>query len=203
MRMRRAFTKAITALFLVGLIIVNAHAQQGFDGIGTSSDHLLESNFSNPIGRNNEADRPAPNLIVNTTGFNTNFLRCATGPSLEDTFTVSGTELVSNLNVISFGGFEVSLSSGSGYGTSLTLTPTGGTVAATSVYVRFNPSTFTTVNTNVVVSGGGATSVEVPVFGQSVANPSAGPDLNRCDFNPVTMAGNTQPAALNAVWTDV
>ena len=37
-------------------------------------------------------------------------------------------------------GFEISKISGSGYGSSLSLTQSGGTVSSTTIYVRFSPT---------------------------------------------------------------
>lgn len=59
------------------------------------------------------------------------------GPSDVKSFTVSGSNLTTNIS-LSMGGsdYEMSLSSGSGYTTSLTLTPEAGEVASTTIYVR-------------------------------------------------------------------
>ena len=59
------------------------------------------------------------------------------GPSDAQTFTVSGSNLTANITLaLSGSDFEMSLSEGSGYTNSLTLTQTEGAVAETTVYVR-------------------------------------------------------------------
>ena len=59
------------------------------------------------------------------------------GPSAEQTFTVSGSNLTADITLtLSGSDFEMSLSEGSGYTNSLTLTQTAGAVAETTVYVR-------------------------------------------------------------------
>ncbi|MFD2561910.1 T9SS type A sorting domain-containing protein [Aquimarina rubra] len=58
------------------------------------------------------------------------------GPSAEGTFTVSGTNLTADLTVTAPTDFEVSLTSGSGFGSSVVITPSMGTVATTTVYTR-------------------------------------------------------------------
>ena len=58
------------------------------------------------------------------------------GPSAPQSFTVSGVNLTENILLSAPTNYEISTSSGSGYGTSLTITQTGGTVNATTIYVR-------------------------------------------------------------------
>ena len=59
------------------------------------------------------------------------------GPSAAQTFTVSGSNLTADITLALSGtDFEMSLSEGSGYTNSLTLTQTEGAVAETTVYVR-------------------------------------------------------------------
>jgi len=56
--------------------------------------------------------------------------------SAAQSFTVAGSDLTANITVTAPSGYNVSLSSGSGYGSSVSLTPSGGTVSETTVYVR-------------------------------------------------------------------
>lgn len=59
------------------------------------------------------------------------------GPSAESSFDVSGLFLTSNVMVTSAtGNYELSLTSGSGFSSSVSLSPTAGTLATTTVYVR-------------------------------------------------------------------
>lgn len=58
------------------------------------------------------------------------------GPSTEQTFTISGANLTGNISIAAPTNYEISLSSGAGYTTPLTLTPSSGTVSNTTVYVR-------------------------------------------------------------------
>ena len=58
------------------------------------------------------------------------------GPSTAHTVTVSGSNLTANISLTAPANYEISLSSGSGYATSLTLTQSGGSVTNTTVYVR-------------------------------------------------------------------
>jgi hypothetical protein len=67
------------------------------------------------------------------TGFNYEPLN---GPSSEQSFTVSGADLTENIVLNAPTNYEISETSGSGFGSSVTLTQIGGTVAATPIYVR-------------------------------------------------------------------
>ena len=70
-------------------------------------------------------------------------------------FTVSGSSLTGNLTVTPPSGYEVSLSSGSGYTTSLPITASG-TLASTTVYVRLAATTaLGSYYGNITVAGGG------------------------------------------------
>lgn len=59
--------------------------------------------------------------------------------SAEQSYTVSGTNLLGDLTINAPYEFEVSITSGSGFGPSVTLTPMAGTVPTTTIYVRFAP----------------------------------------------------------------
>ncbi len=57
------------------------------------------------------------------------------GPSAEQSFTVEGTDLTADITLTAPTNFQISTSSGSGFGSSLTLTETGGSVTTTTIYV--------------------------------------------------------------------
>jgi hypothetical protein len=89
------------------------------------------------------------------------------GPSTEQTFTVSGANLTANISIAAPTNFEVSLSSGSGYSSPLTLTPSSGTVSSTTIYVRLK-SGLSTGNYNsetITASSTGATNKTVTCSG--------------------------------------
>ncbi|NDP22071.1 MAG: T9SS type A sorting domain-containing protein [Paludibacter sp.] len=77
-------------------------------------------------------------LIITTptslTGFSYIF---GSGPSAQQSFTVSGTYLVGNISITPSTNYEISTTSGNGFqSTPLTLTQSGGTVNSTTIYVR-------------------------------------------------------------------
>ena len=88
-------------------------------------------------------------------------------------FTVSGSNLTGapgNLTVTPPSGFEVSLSSGSGYSTSLSVPYSSSALASTTVYVRLAATTAVgTYSGNITVAGGGATSQNIMTTASTVS----------------------------------
>jgi hypothetical protein len=139
------------------------------------------------------------------------------GPSAEQTFTVSGVNLTSNISIAATTNYEISTTPGAGYTTPITLAHIGGTVASTTIYVRLKAgltagayngevinitSTGATTNTvtcsgtviNPVLSTGTLTS-----FGNVCINTTAGPssftisgtDLTTANVTVAALAGFT------------
>ena len=114
------------------------------------------------------------------------------GPSSEYTFTVSGQDLTSDISLNAPAGYEISATSGSGFGSSLTLTPGGGTVNTTAIYVRLRSglSAGTYDGEIITVSSVGASELTVVLSGV-VENPS--PVMT---VSPTSLSGFTaQPDA--------
>ncbi|RAJ18122.1 T9SS type A sorting domain-containing protein [Olleya aquimaris] len=89
------------------------------------------------------------------------------GPSAEDTFTVSGTNLNADivLNTAS-PDFEISLTTGTGFTNSITLTQTGGSVASTTIYTRLAAGlTANSYTEDITATSTGATTETVNVSG--------------------------------------
>lgn len=108
------------------------------------------------------------------------------GPSAEDSFLVSGINLTQNITVSAPTNFEVSLTSGSGFGASVVLTQSGGTVSPTTVYIRLSTGlSANSYNGDVTASSTGATNQTLAVSG--VVSPAT-PQF--------TISGGT-PAAMN------
>ena len=86
------------------------------------------------------ADELLPGISTSGTlsAVDTTYGTASTSPT---SFNVSATNLTNNLTVTPPAGFEVSLTSGSGYATSLSITPTSGNVPGTVVYVRLAATT--------------------------------------------------------------
>jgi hypothetical protein len=88
------------------------------------------------------------------------------GPSNEQSFSVSGTDLTNDILISAPVHYEVSQMPGSGYTNSITLTQSGGTVSSTTIYTRLK-SGFSqgTYNEDITISSAGATDVFVSVNG--------------------------------------
>jgi hypothetical protein len=92
-------------------------------------------------------------------------------PSAEQTLTASGLGLTTDITVTAPANYQVSLTSGSGFGSSVVLTHSAGIVAPTTVYVRLNSGSLGTSTGNIDFTSTGATTVSVPVTGNTTAAP--------------------------------
>ena len=102
---------------------------------------------------------------ISTSGTLSAFTATYPSASAEQSFSVSGTGLTGSLTVTPPAGFEVSLTSGSAYGASATISANG-TLASTTVYVRLPASaTPGSYSGNVAVSGGSAATQNVAASG--------------------------------------
>ena len=102
---------------------------------------------------------------VTTTGTLTAFSACAGTVSTSKNYTVSGSNLTSNLVITAPTGYEISLTTGSGYANSLTLTPTAGTVNSTTIFVRLTNTASGSPAGNITHTSTGATTQNVAVSG--------------------------------------
>lgn len=104
--------------------------------------------------------------LLNVTGGPLNFGTVPVGQfSPEQTYTVSGGDLTGNVTVTAPAEFQVSTTSGSGFGNSVTLTPSGGTLGVTTIYVRFAPASGGLKSGDVTNGSPGAATRNVSVFG--------------------------------------
>lgn len=103
---------------------------------------------------------------ITTTGTLTPFTTTPGVPSEEQIYTVSGLNLTGNLVITPPTGFQISTTSGSGFGSSVSLTPISGTVAATPIYVRLFNATVASFSGNITHTSTDATPKNVPVEGE-------------------------------------
>jgi hypothetical protein len=87
----------------------------------------------------------------------------------EKTFTAAGVNLTSAITITAPAGFEVSKTTGTGFGSSVTLTPTSGTVPTTTIYVHFVPSAVQAYSGNITLVSSPATTQNVAVSGTGTA----------------------------------
>ena len=97
---------------------------------------------------------------------------------------------VGTLTVTAPSGFQVS-SDGSSWGTTYTISYTGGTVPATTIYVQFDPVAITSYSGNVTVDGGGASTLDIPVSGAGAAACSGTPTAGTATVTPSAGSATT------------
>ena len=113
------------------------------------------------------------------------------GPSAAQTITVSGTNLTSDITLdTTTDKYEMSLNEASGYTNNLTLTPSAGEVAETTIYVRLKADmpVNASYNGDIVITSTDATTKYVNLSG-SVTKPEASNvtwDLSKATYDEVT-----------------
>ena len=117
------------------------------------------------------------------------------GPSSEGDFSVSGSNLTNDITVSVSSNFEISLASGSGFASTVTVSQTAGTAEATTIYVRLSsglsPETYDGV---VTASSNGATDSTLSISGiVSPENPEFTVTTNLDDFNYLASTGGPSP----------
>ena len=103
-----------------------------------------------------------------TSGTLSEFSSSRNVPSTEQSYTVSGGNLTGNIVITAPADFLISTTSGSGFGPTVNLTPIGGTVSSTPIYVQFLRSTLGTSTGNITHTSAGATTRNVAVSGTTV-----------------------------------
>jgi len=117
------------------------------------------------------------------------------GPSSEGDFSVSGSNLTNDITVSVSSNFEISLTSGSGFASTVTVSQTAGTAEATTIYVRLSsglsPETYDGV---VTASSNGAIDSTLSISGiVSPENPEFTVTDNLDDFNYFASTGGPSP----------
>jgi len=107
----------------------------------------------------------AASSTITTTSALSAFASCSGTASTEQSFTVNGSNLTTNIKVTPPIGFEVSNTSGSGFTSSVKLTQSGGSVASTTVYVRLKASASGTPSGNITCVSTGATTQNIAASG--------------------------------------
>ncbi|MGV6845642.1 MAG: IPT/TIG domain-containing protein, partial [Lutibacter sp.] len=95
------------------------------------------------------------------------------GPSAEQTFSVSGTLLTTDITLTAPTNFEISTTSGSGFGSSVTLPQSGGTVNATTIYTRLKSAlAINSYTGDLTAASTGATTQSITFYGDVLCNPT-------------------------------
>ena len=146
----------------------------GWDTItsGSGANHPAGSSFMIPANDTTMyAQWTASTPIITAIGGPLSFANTPVGAiSAEQSYTVEGTDLTANLAVTSpSSDFEVSTTPGSGFGSSVSLTPVSGTVATTTIHVRFTPGSTGLKGGDITNASAGATTQNVAVSGTGTA----------------------------------
>ena len=98
---------------------------------------------------------------------------CVGDTTAANTFTITAINLTSDITLAALSGYSYSETLGGVYTSTLTITPSSGSIS-TTIYVKFSPSAATTYSGNIVISGGGLSAdVNVAASGTGV-NPLGG-----------------------------
>jgi hypothetical protein len=138
--------------------------------------------------------------IIGTIGSLTQFGACVNTASSEQTFSVSAVNLSANLVVTAPAGYEVSTTSGSGFGSSVSLTPSSGTVSLTTIYARMAAAGSSPASGNVSCTSTGANTQNVAVSGTQTATTTnkgtVSPNTTQtiCSGQSISFTGGGSPA---------
>lgn len=155
---------------------------------GIQNNQLVISMFGGNQGFYANVDNgipPTPTLAVSP-GTLSGFSTTIGTQSAYQTFTLSGSGLTSNATITAPSGYVVSLSSATGYGTSVSVSPSGGIIAARTIYVAISGSAPAgSPSGNVAASATGATTVNVAVSG------TVAPLVAQFNFSASASSGGT------------
>ncbi len=98
---------------------------------------------------------------ITTGSLSSSFSTCYGTVSSNSTFTVEGINLTGDITVTAPAGYEVSTSSGSGFGGSVALSPSSGTVSTTTIYARLSTTATLTTTQNFACTSSGATTANL------------------------------------------
>ena len=87
------------------------------------------------------------------------------GNSNPQTYTISGSNLISDISITAPNGFQFSTNASYNFGTSMILSPSGGVVPNTTIYVRFSPTISGVLSGNISHTSSGATTKNISVTG--------------------------------------
>ncbi|MBS3742120.1 MAG: lamin tail domain-containing protein, partial [Candidatus Cloacimonetes bacterium] len=103
----------------------------------------FETVNTNPSGTNGDegfgiapTGGDTPTIIVDPSSLSGFSYVEGNGPSAEQTFTIEGTNLTDDISITAPTNYEISETSGSGFGSPITLPQTGGSVGLDTIYVR-------------------------------------------------------------------
>ena len=166
----------------------------GLTGLAPSSTYYYKAYATNAGGTTYGAQQSFTTAtpVLTATPLTAFGAHCVNTTTPENTFTISSTGLTNvNVSVGPLAGYAFSTTAAGPYTASLSLVQPGGPYSQ-AVYVRFTPTAIQTYNGNILVSGGGANSINVPVNGSGFNSPPAATTGASTVTSPniATMAGS-------------
>ncbi len=137
----------------------------GVVGEGVVNESVAGGSYVSDIGFIYKAGEPVLTVSSNSLAFGN--VQTAT-VSIPQTYTVSGTNLTADVTVTAPTGYTICTTSGGSYTTTLTLSQTAGSVATTTIYVRFSPVVVQAYNGNITNVSTGATTQNIAVTGAGI-----------------------------------
>ena len=135
-------------------------------------------------------------LGINIIATFSTFTSCPGSIPAQQSFTISGEGLTANLVVTPPIGFEVSTTSGSGFGSTVSLTPASGEVNTTTIYIRLTSSATSSPSGNVSCTSAGVVSKNIVVSGLTNTAAISTLNISICPSAlPYTWNGRTYNAA--------
>ena len=139
-------------------VLVRFYVTRGATGTSTAAKLVIDDVTIQHV--------TAPQVTLSQTALT--FTQVIGYPSQSQSVNVSGSNLLGNVSLTAPANFEISLSSASGFTSSLSLTPTAGIILTTPIYVRLNSTTAGSFSGNLVVSASGVTDQNVALTGNCV-----------------------------------
>jgi PKD repeat protein len=168
---------------LIEGISVSGSVVLAFKNWGSGSVYISGSTappFQNP---NPQSFNLLNNIIAYSSGYNSSsititgtlsaFATCTGLVSAEQSFSINGAGLTTDIMLTAPTGFEISTSSNSGFGSSVSLTPVSGTVNSTPIYVRLAINANGSPSGNIVCTSTGVTTQNVAANGTVSSLPTA------------------------------
>lgn len=140
------------------------------------------------IGAHENGAGTSPNIIVSVTSLN-QFITSVGTPSATQTYTVEGENLTAPILIVPPTHWQIKQQGVGVFGSLVTLVPTLGTVATTTIEVRYNPSVAGSHSGNITHNSIGASERTVAVTG--VSTNCSGPFSGTFTINPSATANCT------------
>ena len=163
------------SVYAVPYLILNSGSSAIGIGVGTyGSPNIVPSTDARgqaivgikDLGAYESPFNPTISITGTLSAVNTNYGTASTSPT---TFSVSGTEMLAGILVTPPAGYEVSLTEGSGYASTVTVSGTG-TISSTPIYVRIAAtSPVASYSGNIVLSSIGAISTNAATASSTVS----------------------------------